>query len=189
MHPVASPSAKDGVPAQPGCLLQGIKGHLLQTLPQELVRDASRALEALKSDNDVPNNLQRTNNAQWRLRRKRCNHWQHCGLSAMTSNEIDTNSRLTPLDDEYATCERASAVLRIYCGADASLGNYELARSERDKPGGAGSAGPYEQPRKGADRQTQRMVPVLRGACGIKGHATPHRLANRKTKARLRRVT
>jgi len=35
----------------------------------------------------------------------------------MTSNEIDTNSRLTPLDDEYATCERASAVLRIYCGA------------------------------------------------------------------------
>jgi len=39
--------------------------------------------------------------------------------SPTTSRNQMTKSYLTPIDDNYATCERTKAVLRIYCG-DAS---------------------------------------------------------------------
>lgn len=35
----------------------------------------------------------------------------------MTSNSVDIHSRRTPIDDEYGTCERTYAELRLYCGA------------------------------------------------------------------------
>lgn len=35
----------------------------------------------------------------------------------MTSNKDDVNSRRTPMNDKYETCERTCAKLLIYCGA------------------------------------------------------------------------